>query len=376
MSTPIPGVAYAYNRAELTWDAFGRPSLPANVSTFSLGQTQPDFDGVVSGVPASDVDSLVNYPDHLTPRTIYIDTPNATLEGYNMGNVRVRVRSTGFKLGYCQWDVTNNRTNEPMISFDNSAVRNAEVSFFTIRNHDQLGYNFNAIQGHDFLAYRGVIMGTVDGIRPNLGGDWAIHAMAIGYLGWWGGDATTPALNSGYQTHSDCVQTTYGDGEIIGSLLAGYVSETVGTGTPNSGSNTGATGMWYTQAEAEARRAAALTQTAAANKSYDGVAHKLNGYVTPLMCTRDVSSPVGLDLRVWDNWIAGGGLQVNALNANLGSPLGSFYRNRHYNDSGSRVGGNGIGYRVRTDLPIDVPQTGPNVNTYMDGAGVVPVSRP
>ncbi len=372
MSTPILGIEYFYNLATKTWDAFGRPSLPA-APTFIDGETMPTL--LNSGVAPEEL--LDPYAaDITTPRTIIVTTAGTVFENVDFGNIRVDVRAANVVFRNCRWIVTNNRTTTPMIGTDLIvAGGKCLVERCTIDNRDQLGYQYNAIQGHDITVYRCKILGTVDGIRPNRGGNVRILCNFIGYLGWWGTFTGGPALNSGLQTHSDCIQTTYAGVVIEGNTLVAYPSTIVGTGTPGSGSDTGTPGAWYTQAAAEARRAQAFTKTISGSLTWDGLAHESGGILTPLMCNV-ATGPTSLDLVVRKNWWAGGQLHVNALATNLTTSVGTFEGNRHYNDTFYTVAGRAIGYRLRTDtayptLDAVIPQVAPNYNTWVDTGGVV-----
>jgi hypothetical protein len=336
---------------------------------FILGLTKPTMAN--SGVPAGT--TLTTYDPTGLVRTINVDTPGTTFDSVDFGNVRVVVRTTGVTFRKCRWIITDNRTTSPMISTNSTSALNVLVEQCTIDNRDQMGYNFNGIEGHDVLVFRCKITGTCDGIRASLGGNVKIRGNFIGFMGWWGTYSGGPALNSEFQTHSDCIQTNWPNGlEVIGNSLWAYASETVGTGTPGSGTDTGNTSGWYTQAAAEARRAEALGSVmTTASKSADGVSHGVGGVLCCLMVTY-AQGPTAPNITATDNWFAGGSVQVNGLADNIDSPLGTFLRNRHYNDSANTVAGKAIGYRVRADLTATIPTTGPDVNVYMDGSGVVP----
>ena len=338
---------------------------PIGEGVFTLGYTMPTIEN--SGVPAGT--TLTPYDsDIVTPRTIQVTSPTV-FDRVDFGNVRVDVRSPGVVFDTCRWVVTANRSQTAMVRLDQASPGgDTLISQCTIINEDQLGYQYNAIQGHDFTAYRCLIMGTVDGVRPNLGGNVKVHGCFIGYLGWWGTEDGKPSLNSGYQSHSDCIQTTYGGVEIIGNSLWAYPSMTVGTGTPGSGTDTGTPDGWYTQAEAEARRAASQAGWTDGAQSADGESHWYGGIVNPLMCNR-ATGPFALNLLVTDNWFAGGQVHVNGLNDNLESPLGTFKRNRHFNDAQYKAAGKSFAYRLKAGLEADIPTIGDDMNYYLDGSG-------
>lgn len=344
----------------------GLEDLPGD--GFMLGTTMPTM--LNSGVPGGT--ALTKYEKTGLVRSIFVDTPGAMYENIDFGNVRVVVRTSGVVFRRCQWTITDNRTIEPVISTNSQSAADVLVDQCTIENQDQMGWKHNAIEGHDVTVFRCKITGTCDGVRPNLGGNVKIRGSFIGYLGWWGTYAGGPVLNTGYQTHSDCIQTTYAGVEVVGNTLLSYASETVGTGTPGSGKDSGTPDSWYTQSAAMARREEALgsVMTGLA-KSADGVTHGVGGVLSCLMCNVATGS-TEMNLVVTDNWFGGGSVQVNGLADNLTGNLGTFQRNRHFNDSANTVAGNAIGYRIKAGLAATIPTSGPDVNTYMDGAGVVP----
>lgn len=333
---------------------------------FELGVTEPTPTNV--GVPVGV--SLAPYDaDITTPRTVTVAVDGALFDGIDFGNVRMDVRSYNVTFRNCRWQVTSNPTTTPMVRLDQAPfAANCLVEKCTIENTDQMGYQFNAIQGHDVVVSQCKITGTVDGVRPNIGGNVHVLGCFIGYLGWWGTESGKPALNSGNQTHSDCIQTTYGGVRIVGNSLWAYPSTVVGTGTPGNGTDAGNPSGWYTQAQSDARRAALMPSDSTPAQSADGVSHELGGILTPLMCNV-ASGPTNLNLTVTDNWFAGGQVHVNGLATNLTTSLGTFQRNRHYNDALNKAGGKSMAYRLSTGLGATIPTTGADINYYMDGSG-------
>lgn len=341
---------------------------PIDPYGFRLGVHEPTLAN--SGVPSGT--SLTPYSaDIATAQTISVTADGTVFEDVDFGNIRMDVRAYNVVFRRCRWTVTQNRTSTPMVRTDQAPYSaNCRMEQCTIENRDQHGYNYNAVQGHDVTLYRCKILGTTDGVRPNLGGNVRILGCFIGFLGWWGTESGKPALNSGDQTHSDCIQTTYGGVEVVGNSLWAYPSTTVGTGTPGNGTDAGNPDGWYTQAQSVARRAALMgTKWTTASQSADGVSHEVGGIITPMMCNL-ASGPSALDLVVTDNWFAGGQVQVNALATNLTTSLGAFRRNRHYNDSANKAAGKSMVYRLAVGLGATIPLTGPDINVYMDGSGV------
>lgn len=339
---------------------------------FILGITQPTESN--TGVPPGTV--LTPYDDRFTPRVVNIDTPGVTITDTDFGNVRLYIRAANVTIKRCRWtitDIEDDRLNQAIISCDSGSVTNLVIEESSFVTTTQEGWRLDAaIRGHDFTAYRCFITGTQDGIRPNIAGNWRILGCFIGFLGWWAADVTGKVHPSDVQTHSDCIQTTFGGGEVMGNTLLAYPSLTVGTGTPGSGNDSGNPKGWYTQAQADARRAELMDNTwTDASKSYGNVSRAIGGVLCPLMCNTAAGS-TPMNLNVTRNWFGGGNVHVNGLASNLVSPLGTFRQNRHYDDSKFTVGDRAIGYRIREGLFADIPQTGDDVNTYMDG-GIVPI---
>lgn len=335
-------------------------------AVFTLGETMPTPDN--TGVP----DTAALTPWEGTENPLVIDQPTM-FDSIDFGNTCVIVKSSGVTFQNCNWRITDAADNQAIIIADSGAVSGLTLNQCSFVCVDQRGFNLLAIRGHDFTAYRCKVMGTVDGVRPNLGGNWRLHGCFIGFLGWYAADTTGVVQPHDVQSHSDCVQTTYGGGEIIGCTLLAYPSTVVGTGTPGSGSDTGNPTSWYTQAQAEARRAELMGSVwTDAQKSYGGVSRAVGGVITCLMCNR-ATGPTALNLTVLRNWFGGGGVQVNALASNLTSPLGVFHGNRHFDDSAYQAAGRAMGYRLASGLTADIPQSGPDVNTFMDDGATVPV---
>lgn len=367
MSLIIPKVRYGYDPISLLYRAFGRPPLAAS-PTFVLGETMPtpENSGVLDGVTLTPYDS-----DIATPRTIVISTPGTHFERTAFGNIRLDFRADDCGVHECQFKSTNNRTSTPMIRADQMSVGgDLIIEQSTFENLDQMGYGYNAIQGHDYTAYRNKIMGMTDGVRTSNGGNVKVHGNFIGYFGWWGTHSGGPALNSGFQSHSDGIQTTTPGIEVVGNSIWGYASEIVGTGTPGNGTDAGNPDGWYTQAESVARRLEALTYYVSPARSIDGLPHYTNGYLTPLMLT--LTGGGAMDAIVEDNWFAGGLVHVNGSNANLSGNLGSFKRNKHQDDAGARSGGRGVGYFLRSTVDADIPVSPPDRNVYLNDGVTVP----
>lgn len=340
-------------------------------SVFTLRSTFPNDDN--TGVPYGTL--LDPYDPSGTLRTVTITTPT-TFTNMDFGNVMFICQApTSFRR--CRWYITDSgtATNRAIVNFDSTAANGSLVEQCDMINVDQKGYNINAaIRGRGFTAFRNKIRGTMDGIRPNLGGGWKIWGNSIWFLGWWAAPSNNLVQPNDVQTHSDGIQTTYGGGEIIGNSVLAYPSTIVGTGTPGSGTDTGYPGTFYTQAQANARRAELIGVTwSDPAKSYGGIARENGGDTTPLMLNV-ASGPTAMDLVVEDNWFGGGPVHVNGLATNLTDPLGAFRRNKHFDDTKNKIGGRAIGYRMHAGLNPTIPQSGSDRNTYVaDGVTVAKV---
>lgn len=351
------------------WEAFrggDGSAVPASppADPFVFRTTMPDYTN--TGVPSGT--TLTTFDPGNTQRLLIISTAGTTYENVNFGNVKIAVRAANVTFRKCRWNITDADITgtTAIISAINAAVTSLRIEQCDIINADNNGYLLTGIQGHHFTAYRNKILGCMDGIAPSGGAGWKIHGNFIAEMGWFADDVGGNVHTSDVQSHADCIQVMTGaaDGEIIGNHLEGHPSTTIGTGTPNSGSDTGWPESWYTQAQGEARRAQLLLGRTPLGKSWDGLVHEVSNGLTPLMINR---SPV----KVEDNWIGGGGIAVNARDTNLVSPLGSFYRNKFWADMMNSTAGRPLGLSIRTNLTADIPSSGANRNTWIDDGTTV-----
>lgn len=339
----------------------GAGTAPAS-DPFVLGQTMPTKSN--SGVPSGT--TLTNYDPGGTLRTLDVTVAGTTFTNVNFGNVKVVVKAANVSFIRCRWNITDSTTTAAIIYTLSGNVANCVISQCDIMNVDQKA-NINAIQGHDMTVYRCKIQGTIDGIDPTSGTNVKIRGNYISDLMWLAADTTGIAHPSDVQSHSDCIQTTYAGAEIIGNFLGAYPSVTVGTGTPGSGTDTGNPTGWYTQAQAEARRAQLMGSSwTNAAKSYDGISHENGGVITSIMCNVATGS-TALNMTVEDNWLGGGGsTAINGLASNLTDPLGAFKRNKFYADMKGQYMGKPLGFYIRTNLAAIIPTSGADRNVWMD----------
>lgn len=355
------------------WEVFrkGTPGVvqpPPPADNFTLRTTMPDYTN--TGVPPGS--TLTTYDPSNTVRQLVLNTPNVTYDLVNFGNVRLTVQAANVTIKRCRFyltDVSAPTTSATIMAVSGS-VSNLVVEQCDIINADNDGNLLTALQGHHFTAYRNKILGHMDGIAPTGGGGWKIHGNLITENGWWASPVGGEYHPSDVQSHTDNIQTMYGQGEIIGNSLFAYASETVGTGTPNSGTNSGWSNSFYTQSGAEARRAELLEQSLTpVGKSWDGLQHGNGGTITPLMINRAVG-PTDMALIIEDNWIGGGGVGINADATNY-TNVGRIYRNKFYADMRFQSGGRPQGALIYTPTTADMPTTVPNKNTWLDNGATV-----
>ncbi|MGB4759577.1 MAG: hypothetical protein WBP26_05995 [Candidatus Saccharimonadales bacterium] len=321
-----------------------------------------------SGVPTGT--TLTDYDPSGTLRTLDIATPGTTFTNINFGNVKVVVKAANVSFIRCRWTITDSVSTAAIIYTLHGSVSKCVISQCDIISTDQKA-NINAVQGHDMTVYRCKIQGTVDGVDPTGGGNVKVHGCYISDLCWLAADTNGVVHPSDVQSHSDCMQTTYGGVELVGNFMGAYPSTTVGTGTPGSGTDTGNPAGWYTQAQAEARRAQLMGSSwTTASKSYDGISHENGGVITGMMCNV-ASGSTALNLTVEDNWFGGGVVGVNGLATNLTNPLGSFLRNRFFADMKGQSGGRPLGLYIRTSLAATIPTSGSDRNVWVDDGTTV-----
>jgi hypothetical protein len=348
------------------WLVYQGAGTAPQPDSFLVGATMPTKAN--AGVPSGT--TLTPYDVTGTLRTIDVTTPNTTFTNIDFGNVKVVVKAANVSFIRCKWTITDSVSGAAIIFTVHSAVSNCLISQCTLVSTDQKG-SFNAVQGHDMTVHRCLVQGTTDGVDPTGGVNVKIHGSYISDLSWMAADTVGVVHSSDVQSHNDCIQIFYGNIEIIGNFLGAYPSTIVGTGTPGSGTDTGNPTGWYTQAQAEARRAQLLgSYYTNAAKSYDGISHENGGTITGLMCNV-AAGPTALNLVVTDNWFGGGVVGVNGLATNLTDPLGSFQRNKFFADMRGQYIGRPNGIYIRTGLVADIPTSGVNANTWMDDASIV-----
>lgn len=343
------------------WVVFQGAGLEPPPDPFILRQTMPTKSN--AGVPSGTI--LTDYDPSGTMRTVDVTTAGTVFTDTNFGNVKVVVKAANVSFIRCRWTITDSVSTAAVIYALHGNVSKCVISQCDIISTDQKA-NINAVQGHNMTVYRCKIQGTTDGINPTSGGNVKIHGNYISDLAWLAAESGGIVHPSDVQTHSDCIQIFYNGAEIIGNFLGAYPSVVVGTGTPGSGTDTGNPTGWYTQAQAEARRAQLLGSSwTNPVKSYDGISHENGGDVTGMMCNVAAGS-TALNLIVEDNWFGGGNVGVNGLATNLTDPLGAFRRNRFFADMKTQHAGRPVGFYIRTSLAATIPTSGADRNVWMD----------
>lgn len=191
-----------------------------------------------------------------------------TYVGVDFGATRIKRGTDALAVRFvdCAWTATWTSTaSSPVSCVDMRFSPNAAEWVFercSFINAAQAGYANVGIYGENFRAIRCQARNFQDLVNVYVDSSRVDMPIRIELAGCWLGDAALywhPDLGvvhpSDRVAHPDLVQMQGGRGMAIhGCMLAAYLSPTIGVGTPRSGSEY-VTGVPYTQAEGEAKRA-------------------------------------------------------------------------------------------------------------------------
>jgi hypothetical protein len=131
--------------------------------------------------------------------------------------------------------------------------------------------------------------------------------------------------NTDTKTHNDNIQFQGGyDAKVINTTIIARYSETVGTGTPNSGSDTGWPGLPYTQAEAVAKR----YEIVFGSGTYDNPAardYALGGSISGIMVNTSKTKGRKFNVLIAYCYGEGGGYWLNAAGPFVNDDTGEQY---------------------------------------------------
>lgn len=318
---------------------------------------------------------------------ILIITAPVTYENIDFQSTQIDIRSSNVHFINCKWTWTKINSGDTAAGQDPLVYAASNFSMviglrngttFTNRTFTRCTFN-NLSQwapvtcaaiGYGYKMDRCAITGfgdCVQAICPTSTPDADVNVEILGcYLGelsFWDAPTIGTVHPSTRHQHCDCFQWQGGKGaRIEGCDIQAHYSTTVGTGTPNSGNDTGglrASANPYTQAQAEARRYEIVEGSGLYSAGQVGAF--LGGSIAGLMWSQSAAGTIP-DCIVKNNWGSGGSQWLNGGGAS-GTPFGVVTGNRVENNQ--RAPGWAI------SLLSTVTATVSN-NTWLDGSGTIP----
>ncbi len=369
------------------WRVF-QGMVPSPVD-FTPGVDMPVYVPTIGFTGAKNIGNLPGVPLTLYQGTqgvgiLQINSPT-TFDNIDFGNRQLDIRANCI-FNNCRGVLTDVQGTSP----DHVRLLNGTGMTSTVFNdcefHNRAQYIMNGINGRNYTANRTVVTGHVDGMNnANTGGAPIIYQPIIndcwiGDTAWWAanGGATGIVHPSDDQTHNDGSQTSEPAMTWDNCFFGMWPSEWVGTGTPNSGSETNPHGApyIYTQATMNSLRTSFMTVNTRADQSFGGISRKstTGGSFAGIMGT--LSAGGALVHNVDHCWFSGGTVHINYTNANLTGNVGHIYQSTFWNDMTAghthptTVKGTAI--YVKSGLTYDIPTTGANANHWFDGTVVSP----
>jgi hypothetical protein len=330
------------------WGEVGDPGP----EPFVLAETFPTL-GVHSGLdPAI---TLTPYTGPSAGGLLRIDSAT-TYENIDFGTTRLDPRALGIKVINCRFTNTRGDTG-PVINCYNMARGGTRDQWFTMErceivNTHQWAINTRGVDGHDFILDRCEVKGFSDllgvtllagqaGQNPNV----EVIGCHLGELAFYAHPTGGIVHSSDTVCHADILQHFGGPGvRVEGNYIDCHYSETVGTGTPGSGSEF-LTGPGYTQAAGEAVRFDVVENAGALST---GPRAKTGGVLAAIML--NTSRGTTPDMVIAGNWGEGGGTWLNASDAALTGTVGTIADNRLTDTMRFTSGGVGIAFYIRTAL--------------------------
>lgn len=359
--------------------------------SFVSGETMPIY------VPTLDIDAAEKNIGNLSgiARTEYSSTVNGgvtqlltagTFSNLNFTNTVVDIRAN-MTFNNCRFTLTSYDPADSigaMIRMLNGPSLN-NVIFNDCEFHVRCQRGMNVISGRNGTFNRCIIAGGVDGISVSPSGGAAqsygfnINDCWIGDHPWWYWTSTGVVHPSDNHTHNDGIQVSSSLGVSVSNTFFGtWPSEFTGTGTPGSGSETNPwAGPYITdQATMEGWRETFLVRETRADQSYAGVSKwsTNGGSWAGIMLNQP-------NITVDHCWFSGGTVQINSSdNALAGQNVGSFTRNRHWNDMTAghslTTTAKGTAIYIHSTAIITIPTTGNNRNLWFDGTTITPTIKP
>lgn len=366
------------------------PSISVGANIFQPGVTMPLY------TPASNLDTAqknIGNPPSVA-RSEYSSTVNGgvtqlntatTIINTNFTNTIVDIRAD-ITFTNCRFTVTNYTAADSIGALirilNGSGV--TDVVFNNCEFHVRAQRILNCVSGRNATFNQCVFTGGVDGLSLSNAGSgtqsygFVINDSWIGDHGWWYATSNGIVHPSDTQTHNDGVQVSVDLGvEVTNTFFGTWPSEYIGTGTPGSGSETNAFSAGYitNQSTMDTWRATYLNRMTRADQSYGGTQRRSStgGSWAGIMINRP-------NVTIEKCWFSGGTVHINAVDPNLaGQNVGSFTRNRHWNDmtAGHSLTDTTKGTAIykRADSTITIPTTGTDKNVWFDTSTVSPTNQ-
>lgn len=371
---------------EGVWKRKGRPDR-GSPAPFVLGTTRPgkQIVGAPFGRTEPDTDYVgVDYslgdPEPYTGTgagsSFTISSPT-TFIGVDFGTTFIDIRANDVVFEHCKW--TNSHVQDRTTATLPEGVCTMRYGgTFTGRyfyrcefdNVSQWSPSTVALIGHGYTAERCWIRNFGDCgqiICPTSTPDALVNVEWLGCwlgdLSWWWAPTVGPVHPSTQHQHCDCLQWQGGKGvRIEGCDVMGHYSTTLGTGSPNSGNDTGgvnAASAPYDQATGEAKWYEIVEGSGTYSAGQWG--EFLGGSISGLMFSQSAAGTI-VDGDIVNNWGSGGAYWLNAGGTD-GDPFGTVTGNRVVNNQ--RTAGWAIG--IHTGLTCTYAD-----NVWMDDGTPIP----
>lgn len=294
------------------------------VPPFVPGETEPFWDVESDSGNVGAKGDLLEYPGSPNSSGVFILQDGATYENmYFPGVVELR---KGEQLINCEVDVPPTYTAADSIKacvriLNGSENVGASLMKVTIRNRSQRV--MNGLSGRNAKIRETVVLGCVDafnvsqsGDAPQISGLDLADSIQPDFAWWYAPTTGTEVHNSDTQVHADGYQHGVALASVLDNMvLLGYVGDSIGTGTPGSGSDAGNAYVQpyiSTQSQMEQWREQHVTIQTDPSQSKYGVSHWLpdGGSVAAIMVNRD-------HLTVHNSQLAGSFATVNMMDNNL-----------------------------------------------------------
>ena len=365
-------------------------SINPDNDTFQPGVTMPRYTPTLAITNANK--NIGNLPQ--VSRTEYSSTVSGgvtqlstatTINNTNFTNTVVDIRAD-IIFNNCHFILTNYTAADSI----NALIRilngggTTNVIFNDCEFHIRSQRTMNCVSGRNATFNRCVFTGGVDGLSLSSSGSgtqsygFVVNDSWIGDHAWWYAPSVGVVHTSDTQTHNDGIQVSVNLGvEVKNTFFATWPSEFVGTGTPNSGSETNSFSATYIsdQSTMESWRTTYLNRYTRADQSFETTSRRTStgGSWAGIMINRP-------NVVIDSCWFSGSTVHINATDSNLaGQNVGTIIRNRHWNDMSAghdlTTTDKGTAIYTLASSTYTLPTSGNDKNIWFDNATVIPVNQ-